>query len=218
VMTLSRQTLARLHSALSAFNGSRRVVGGVVGQDQAQHGDGEWSGGGDHYRCAGSRTGDPARRRGSCKHRRCHGSLQAGVHIASGSANPAEKGTAPGSAGRSPNDARKSTGTSGHPSAAVLTGVAFQADAARNLIRADPVRADALLGELRGTMIGAKLGLASKTINNHASAVFAKLQVADRTEAVFRAREAGLGGSRAALPSEPKRWLSNASRSQDRQY
>ncbi|HEY6423103.1 MAG TPA: histidine kinase [Pseudonocardiaceae bacterium] len=32
----------------------------------------------------------------------------------------------------------------------VLTGVAFQADAARNLIRADPVRADALLGELRG--------------------------------------------------------------------
>jgi two-component system NarL family sensor kinase len=28
--------------------------------------------------------------------------------------------------------------------------VAFQADAARNLIRADPVRADALLGELRG--------------------------------------------------------------------
>lgn len=32
----------------------------------------------------------------------------------------------------------------------VLTGVAFQADAARNLIRADPVRADALLNELRG--------------------------------------------------------------------
>jgi hypothetical protein len=32
----------------------------------------------------------------------------------------------------------------------VLTGVAFQADAARNLIRADPARADALLGELRG--------------------------------------------------------------------
>lgn len=77
----------------------------------------------------------------------------------------------------------------------MLTGVAFQADAARNLIRADPVRADALLGELCGTMIGAKLGLASKTINDHASAVFAKLQVADRTEAVLRAREAGLGGS-----------------------
>lgn len=31
----------------------------------------------------------------------------------------------------------------------MLTGVAFQADAARNVIRADPVRADALLGELR---------------------------------------------------------------------
>lgn len=32
----------------------------------------------------------------------------------------------------------------------VLTGVAFTADAARNLLRRDPDRADALLGELRG--------------------------------------------------------------------
>jgi two-component system NarL family sensor kinase len=31
----------------------------------------------------------------------------------------------------------------------VLTGVAFQADAARNLLRAGPLRADALLNELR---------------------------------------------------------------------
>jgi DNA-binding NarL/FixJ family response regulator len=45
------------------------------------------------------------------------------------------------------------------------------------------------------TVIGGKLGLASKTINNHASAIFAKLQVADRTEAVLRARDAGFGGS-----------------------
>lgn len=45
-------------------------------------------------------------------------------------------------------------------------------------------------------MIGGKLGLASKTINNHASAIFAKLQVADRTEAVIRARDAGFGGAR----------------------
>jgi DNA-binding NarL/FixJ family response regulator len=52
-----------------------------------------------------------------------------------------------------------------------------------------------LAAGLSTTVIGAKLGLASKTINNHASAVFAKLQVADRTEAVLRAREAGLGGS-----------------------
>lgn len=41
--------------------------------------------------------------------------------------------------------------------------------------------------------IGARLGLAAKTVNNHCSAVFAKLQVAGRTEAVVRARRAGLG-------------------------
>ncbi|RTL67291.1 MAG: response regulator transcription factor [Pseudonocardiaceae bacterium] len=42
--------------------------------------------------------------------------------------------------------------------------------------------------------IGARLGLAAKTVTNHASAVFAKLQVAGRAEAVERARRAGLGG------------------------
>ena len=42
--------------------------------------------------------------------------------------------------------------------------------------------------------IGARLGLAAKTVTNHASAVFAKLQVGGRAEAVERARRAGLGG------------------------
>jgi DNA-binding NarL/FixJ family response regulator len=32
-----------------------------------------------------------------------------------------------------------------------------------------------------------------KTIRNHVSNVFTKLQVADRAEAIMRAREAGLG-------------------------
>lgn len=41
--------------------------------------------------------------------------------------------------------------------------------------------------------IGARLGLAPKTVTNHASAVFAKLRVAGRAEAVERARRAGLG-------------------------
>lgn len=41
--------------------------------------------------------------------------------------------------------------------------------------------------------IAAKLGLAPKTINNHASAIFAKLQVPGRAEAVARARKEGLG-------------------------
>ena len=40
--------------------------------------------------------------------------------------------------------------------------------------------------------IGARLGLAPKTVANHASAVFAKLHVIGRAEAVERARRAGL--------------------------
>jgi DNA-binding NarL/FixJ family response regulator len=41
--------------------------------------------------------------------------------------------------------------------------------------------------------IAAQLGLATKTVTNHASAVFTKLQVPGRAEAVRRAKEAGLG-------------------------
>jgi DNA-binding NarL/FixJ family response regulator len=37
------------------------------------------------------------------------------------------------------------------------------------------------------------LGIAPKTVRNHVSTVFAKLQVRDRAEAIVRAREAGLG-------------------------
>jgi DNA-binding CsgD family transcriptional regulator len=35
--------------------------------------------------------------------------------------------------------------------------------------------------------------LSAKTVANHISAIFAKLQVADRTQAILRARDAGLG-------------------------
>jgi DNA-binding NarL/FixJ family response regulator len=45
---------------------------------------------------------------------------------------------------------------------------------------------------LTTTAIGARLGLAPKTVTNHLSAVFAKLQVQTRAEAVDRARRAGL--------------------------
>ena len=41
--------------------------------------------------------------------------------------------------------------------------------------------------------IGARLGLAPKTVTNHASAVYAKLHVAGRADAVERARRAGIG-------------------------
>ena len=41
--------------------------------------------------------------------------------------------------------------------------------------------------------IARRLHLSPKTIRNHVSNVFAKLQVADRAEAIIRAREGGLG-------------------------
>ena len=41
--------------------------------------------------------------------------------------------------------------------------------------------------------IAKRLTLSGKTVANHISAIFAKLQVADRTQAILRARDAGLG-------------------------
>ena len=42
------------------------------------------------------------------------------------------------------------------------------------------------------TAIAEKLVLSSKTVRNHVSNIFSKLQVADRAEAIIRARDAGL--------------------------
>jgi len=42
--------------------------------------------------------------------------------------------------------------------------------------------------------IAAELSLAPKTVTNHISTIFAKLQVADRSEAIVKARREGLGG------------------------
>jgi DNA-binding NarL/FixJ family response regulator len=44
--------------------------------------------------------------------------------------------------------------------------------------------------------IGGRLGLATKTVTNHISAILAKLHVNSRSEAAHRARRAGLGGDR----------------------
>jgi DNA-binding NarL/FixJ family response regulator len=53
-----------------------------------------------------------------------------------------------------------------------------------------------LLAEQRtNPEIAARLSLAPKTVRNHVSNIFTKLQVATRAEAIVRAREAGLGSS-----------------------
>ena len=41
--------------------------------------------------------------------------------------------------------------------------------------------------------IAVELGISLKTVNNLTSSAFAKMGVASRTEAVIRARDAGLG-------------------------
>ena len=45
---------------------------------------------------------------------------------------------------------------------------------------------------MSNTAIAAQFGLATSTISNHISSIFAKLQVATRAEAIVRARNAGL--------------------------
>ena len=45
---------------------------------------------------------------------------------------------------------------------------------------------------LENAEIAADLGVSTKTVRNHASNIFAKLQVAHRAQAIVLAREAGL--------------------------
>jgi DNA-binding NarL/FixJ family response regulator len=52
---------------------------------------------------------------------------------------------------------------------------------------------DLLAAGLNNAAIGHRLGVAPKTVANHVSAIFLKLHVADRPEAIVRARDAGLG-------------------------
>jgi DNA-binding NarL/FixJ family response regulator len=52
---------------------------------------------------------------------------------------------------------------------------------------------DLIAAGLSNAAIATRLGLAVKTVGNHTSAIFAKLQVAGRAEAIIRARDAGLG-------------------------
>jgi DNA-binding NarL/FixJ family response regulator len=59
---------------------------------------------------------------------------------------------------------------------------------------------DLLAAGLPTGTIAQRLGLTSKTVNNHVSNILAKLHVADRTQAAMLARDAGLGRSR---PDQP---------------
>ena len=52
-----------------------------------------------------------------------------------------------------------------------------------------------LAGGHRTADIAAQLFLSPKTVSNNLTAIFAKLEVADRTEAIIRAREHGLGAT-----------------------
>lgn len=45
-------------------------------------------------------------------------------------------------------------------------------------------------------VIASRLGISAKTVRNHVSNIFNKLQVTDRAQAIVRAREAGLGVER----------------------
>jgi DNA-binding NarL/FixJ family response regulator len=52
---------------------------------------------------------------------------------------------------------------------------------------------DLLASGLSNSAIATRLGLSPKTVNNNTSSIFTKLAVAGRTEAIIRARDAGLG-------------------------
>jgi DNA-binding NarL/FixJ family response regulator len=52
---------------------------------------------------------------------------------------------------------------------------------------------DLIAAGLSNTEIGTRLTMAPKTVGNHISAVFTKLRVSSRAQAIVQAREAGLG-------------------------
>lgn len=54
---------------------------------------------------------------------------------------------------------------------------------------------DLVAGGVSNTAIASRLVIAEKTVRNHVSNIFTKLAVADRAQAIIRARDAGMGDS-----------------------
>ena len=88
-------------------------------------------------------------------------------------------------------------GRLGSPPSAAPTASAFSAPAATEAFPQPTAREREILELLAAgrsnQQIAAALFLSPKTVRNNVSNVFAKLQVADRAQAIVRAREAGLG-------------------------
>jgi DNA-binding NarL/FixJ family response regulator len=61
---------------------------------------------------------------------------------------------------------------------------------------------DLVAAGLDNLSIARRLTVSSKTVRNHLSNILTKLQVADRAQAIVRAREAGLGGSSSERPTD----------------
>jgi DNA-binding CsgD family transcriptional regulator len=60
---------------------------------------------------------------------------------------------------------------------------------------------DLIAAGVRNTEIAQRISIAPKTVANHISAIFNKLQVADRNQAIILARDAGLGRNTSAPPA-----------------
>jgi DNA-binding NarL/FixJ family response regulator len=76
-----------------------------------------------------------------------------------------------------------------------LTGTGSRAPAFPELTERERQVLELLAAGLATGRIAQRLALSDKTVRNHVSAVLTKLQVPDRSAAVARAREAGLGRS-----------------------
>jgi DNA-binding NarL/FixJ family response regulator len=74
-----------------------------------------------------------------------------------------------------------------------LTGTGVRAPAFPELTERERQVLELLAAGLATGRIAQRLALSDKTVRNHVSAVLTKLQVPDRSAAVARAREAGLG-------------------------